>query len=99
MNKKNTTKKSVKPTYVVDITWCKDIQDIAYAFAITKQKAGIPLSDNDVNAIRTEAVVPFMNALEFAEYDVQNIICACECKTEKKPGMFKRFWNWLTGRK
>lgn len=109
MNKKNTTKKKFKPTYIVDITKCDDLYDTALAFATAKQKANQPLSDENIDIICTVAVDTFGDMLDKAGFinkenhlisPAVNTICICEKHTEtvKKGNIFKRFWSWL-GRK
>lgn len=110
MSKKSTSKKSNKPAYVVDITWCNDLYDTALAFAIAKQKAGVPLSDENVDIICTAVVDEFgdvLNDLGFIKKTNHLIepatrtVCVCEtCEKPKKKGnIFKRFWKWLFGKK
>jgi len=104
MNKKSTAKKLIKPAYVVDITKCDDSYDTALAFAVAKQKAGIPLSDENINAICTSAIDTFIDILDELGYiDKQNhfitpcTCTVCVCEKPKKRNIFKRFWNWLFG--
>ena len=106
MNKKNNTKKSFKPAYVVDITACNDLYDTALAFAVAKQKAGQPLSDENVDIICAVAIDTFGDILDELGLinkenhlitPAANTICICECKEKpvKNGNIFKRFWSWL----
>jgi len=63
--KKQVSKKTIKPTYVVDITKCEDLYDTALAFAVAKQKAGQPLSDENLDIIITKAVDDFAETLSW----------------------------------
>ena len=106
MNKKNTTKKLFRPTYIVDITSCNDLYDTALAFAVAKQNAGQPLSDENVDIICDAAIDKFTDVLDKLGFinkqnriiePVVNTVCICE-KPEKKGNTFKRFWRWLLGK-
>lgn len=110
MNKKNTNKKSTKPTFVVDITNCADEYDVAFNIAMAKQEANLPLSEDNLDIICTVVVDAFLNKLAEMGYLVKDkhyvepvihSICFCDGKnkSEKKGNIFKRFWKWLFGRK
>ena len=99
--KKQVSKKTIKPTYVVDITKCEDLYDTALAFAVAKQKAGQPLSDENLDIIITKAVDDFAETLSWLGFiDKKNhfiesmpqMICVCE---KKKLPWYKRLWNKL----
>lgn len=81
--KKNT--KKVNVDLVVDLTNCSDASDVYYAFAKAKV-------DKHLSKIEKEV---------FKEHNTQYVYmfvekhCDCEC-CNKKPNIFKRFWNWLT---
>lgn len=86
MKTQNKTKKSTfKPTYVVDITECENAQDMLVAFGNAKQKAGCPITDEELDAIIDDKSVMI----------VLHDICAYEVKDEKKP-WYRRLWNWIT---
>ena len=90
MKKTNNTKKAFKPAYVVDITTCKTADDVLLAFAEAKQKAGLAINDDELNAIIAANSVIIIVETEST--------CVCH-ETAKKQNIFKRFWNWLRGRK
>ena len=79
----------VKPTYIVDLTNCETLQDAEFAFACTKFEAGVPLSENNLDAIIDKTVEVVTSQLPVLT------VCKCECICEKAP-WYKRFWNWLT---
>lgn len=87
MNKKNIKKNTVKPAYVVDITNCESLYDTALAFAMAKQKAHQPLTDNDIEIICTGVVEQYVES-------APQVVCICETKCEKLP-WYKRIWNAL----
>lgn len=78
------TKKTFKPVYTVDITDCVNGTDVLLAFANAKQKAGLPITDDELNAIIEDN--SYMIILECVDHSIR----------EKKPNIFKRFWNWIT---
>ena len=85
MNRKNT---KIKPSYIVDIDNITCLEDIPSAYAIAKQEAGMPLTDDELIAICKrvyDELGPKITIVDVTE-------CTC-CK--KKP-WYKRFWNWLT---
>lgn len=104
MSKKNTNSKKFKPVYTVDITQCKDEHDVALAFALAKQNAGVPLSNANFEVICATAVDEFANYLDELGYikktnnhiePIINTVCICNTEKPKKQNIFKRFWNWL----
>lgn len=86
-------KKSIKenkPAFIVDATKIKSLSDIDVAFGLAKQDAGLPISNEELAAICKDVCDHFATMITIV--DCSN----CECK--KKP-WYKRFWNWLTGKK
>jgi len=81
----NKQKKVTKPSYIVDITKCEDGHDVLLAFAEAKQKAGFPITDEELNAMVD------VNSTVVVIHDT----CAYEVVKEKKP-WYKRLWNWIT---
>ena len=86
------TNKKTKYSYVVDITDCNTVNDVEVAFAIAKQKAGIPLSDSNLDAIINHTVEQVVDG-------IQDVVIVCDCEKPKKLPWYKRFWNWLTFKK
>lgn len=102
MSKKNNIKKSFKPAYIVDITWCNDSYDTALAFAYEKQRAGQPLSNDNIDTICFATVDAFGDILNEAGLisKVKGYIAPagetiCICEKPKKDNIFKRFWKRL----
>lgn len=103
---KKTTKKTIKPAFIADITWCENTIDVAFAFGIAKQHANLPLSEDNLNAICAAVIDQFTDALHEAE-----VITKCGntivpmfqpvyiTEKPKKKNIFKRFWNWIIGKK
>ena len=85
--KKTTTKKisNKKYSYIVNLNDIQYLDDIRPVFALAKQDAGLPLTDDELMSIVEyfyEAVGPKVTCM------------ICEEKKEKKP-WYKRFWNWI----
>lgn len=105
--------KNIKPVYVVDITSCKNVNDVIYMFAYEKVNAGLPITmleyktsiksytDNykTLEDIVNECFDEAVNTVSA----ITDKLCNTNTKTndtvEKKPNVFKRFWNWLTNKK
>jgi hypothetical protein len=85
------TVKNTKPSYTVDLTKVKTLEDIDVAFGLAKQKAGLAISDEELSAIVFDAIKAFGPRITIVD-------CTCP-KAAKKPNIFKRFWNWMLGRK
>lgn len=106
-----TTKKFI-PLYTVDLTDLETPNDIVEAFVLARFEAGLGLSSRDrdifINALIDTALD--MQDMTDRLCDTANDICACITtvinnkttetpkveKEEKKPNIFKRFWNWIT---
>ena len=84
---KKNTKKTFKPSYKVDIDKIETLNDIDLAFGLSKQKAGLAISDKELAAICTDVCDHFCP---------KTTVVICNCKQEKKLPWYKRFWNWLT---
>lgn len=83
-----TSKKSTTVDYIVDITNAQSAADVYKTIAAAK------LSQFEMNAL-IEDVTPQI-------YIVYEKCACCNCEQqpgiEKKPNIFKRFWNWVTGK-
>lgn len=107
------TRKTIKtvfiPEIVVDITDCSTPQDVYLAFADAKMEkhlncmekdaydAEVEQSDRDLDDKITEAANAATNAL-FDLITKTNPEKVCDVPV-KKPGVLKRFWNWITRKK
>lgn len=91
MKATKTVKKNKKftPIYTVDITECDDVFDVRLQFAKAKQKAGLAISDDELNAIVNEAICDFAEALLLV-----GELCDDIDEPKKQP-WYKRFWNWI----
>jgi len=80
-------KKTVKPTYTVDLTNVNNAEEAKVAFALAKHNANIPLTDEELKDI--------------ISYTINLVPATCLCNvevyelTEKKKPWYKRFWNKL----
>lgn len=86
---KKTTKKF---DYIVDLTKIEHLSDIAPTFALAKHSAHLPLTDEELTDICIAVLDEFRPKVTVA------YVCECKCN-QKKPNIFKRFWNWLRGKK
>lgn len=84
---KNIKKPVVKPAFVVDATNCFDGYDLLLAFAYAKQKAGLPITDDELDAIVDDNSVTIVIREEV------------ERQIKPKKPWYKRFGNWLIGKK
>lgn len=85
------TKKTVKPDFIMNCTNCETSTDVYNELVNAKVRAGKPISKDELEIAKNVAV---------AEAD-PTIITFVECNVTaaKKKPWYKRFWNWLTGRK
>ena len=105
--------KNIKPVYVVDVTSCKNANDVIYMFTYEKVNAGLPITmleyktsiKNYTDNYKTLEEIDhesFDNAVNTVSV-IADKLCSMNTKTndtvEKKPNVFKRFWNWLTNKK
>lgn len=95
--KAKTTKKTVKPEYIVDLTNIQDAGDAYAAFGWAKINRY--LTTAELNAVAdeiAECIVPQVCMCD-------SICRACaaieNAKKAKKPNIFVRIWNWITGKK
>ena len=85
-------KTNKKYSYIVDLTNVKTLLDIDVAYGIAKHNAGLPISDQELEAIVLDAIEKFGPSITIID-------CNCECQKPKKPNIFKRFWRWMLGKK
>ena len=105
--------KNIKPVYVVDITSCKNANDVIYMFAYEKVNAGLPITMLEYKT-SIKSYTDNYKALEEIVHEcfdkavntvsvIADKLCSMNTKTNntevKKPNVFKRFWNWLTNKK
>lgn len=103
-----TSKKKVEPKFIVDLTEIKDPKDVYVRFALAKQGAGLPITDQEFKAVInkvidiTEKVLAEEFALTATRIELQpgeKVVFGDNGKVKiKKPNIFKRFWNWITGK-
>ena len=108
MKTTKTTKKTVKPAFTVDMTGCETVDDLIIAIADAKLDAGLCISKKEFETIlgailedTIEDVIDELfdghNALIINEDGEVEALDAFKFEVkEKKPNVFKRFWNWLT---
>ena len=83
MVKKNTKKVNV-PSYTVDLDEIETLEDIPVAWGLAKQRAGLPITDEELTAICKRVCDEFGTK-----------ITILECKCEQKQPWYKRLWNWI----
>ena len=106
---KKTTKKTVSPKFIVDLTKAETATDVYAQFALAKQEAGLPISNEELNAIMLIAGVMAVDALgeviskASKEIKIENgeklVFDSKGHFIIKKPNIFRRFWNWITRKK
>jgi len=97
-----TAKKISKPLYTVDLTDIDNELDVHQAFAIARFEAGVGLSESDrclvVDAIANQIVEDLSDTIENCGNFIITMRECVEEKEAKKPNIFRRFWNWVTGK-
>lgn len=97
------TKKLVKakePAFIVDLTSAETPAEVFAQFGFAKQKAGLPMSDTEFNAIiEIACLTTCRDVTNSILGNIKIPVYVQPIKPEKKPNIFRRFWNWLTGRK
>lgn len=90
MARKTNKVTSTTVDYIVDMRGVECAQDAYLAFAIAKINAHLtqPELDAFVDAVRPKFYIV---------YGPEPTAIA-EPKAEKKPNIFKRVWNWITGK-
>lgn len=97
MNTKK-TKKNVNVTITVKLLNITDPTDAYKLFAIAKFNN---MRDTEKDIISKTVIDLYFNTLAYeinstlADMEATNV---CKCR-EKKPNIFKRFWNWITRKK
>lgn len=102
MKKINTKmSKSVKPGYVVDATWCEDVDD--FKTAIILAKAGhVIITDEELAFLinySMNTAMEMSNIVEKALGTVKEIFSIPEEWYTRKLPWYKRFWRWITRKK
>ena len=102
-------KKTVKPTFIVDLTKAETCEDIKFEFIRAKAKAGVKLDDEEifflVNLGATMAIEVIDECIEKLNAKTVHIKddklynklegILKEAMEPKKP-WYKRFWGWIT---
>lgn len=93
------TKKVVEPEFIVN-AFDPKAGEIAYNFAIAKQRAGKPITTAELEDIIAVELNTFLNTL--VQLDLVNMKdhviypCCEKCQCNCKKPWYKRFWNWIT---
>lgn len=90
MAKKTSKVKSTTVDYIVDLRNIESAQDVYLAFAVAKINAH--LTQNELDAF-VDTIQPKFYIVYGSEPTKE-----VEPKAEKKPNIFKRVWNWITGK-
>lgn len=97
-----TAKKISKPLYTVDLTDIDNELDVHQAFAIARFEAGVGLSESDRGLVIGAVIDQVIEEISDIVANCGNIIVtvskSIEEKEAKKPNIFRRFWNWVTGK-
>lgn len=91
MAKKTSKVKSTTVDYIVDMRGIESAQDAYLAFALAKINAHLtqPELDAFIDAVRPKFYIM---------YGPQPAVIADKHTSGKKPNIFKRVWNWITGK-
>lgn len=110
---KNKNTKKLKFKYILDITTCETYEDIVVCNILNKYASGKKLTKNEVAIIvnwTTASIIDNVVTKMFGEANVlirnHNTGCisryiahkVAKAPIEKKPNIFKRIWNWVTGK-
>lgn len=101
MDKKNTTKKSIKPTFIVDITQCESVDDVKVSFIYAKVKNGICITVDELIFITLKAINTTISTYHLVDRIVLDIAetLNCGCSTIenfcKKEPWYKRLLDKL----
>lgn len=97
--------KKNKYTFIVNLTNCIDDNDVYNKFAYAKVDNKLPITIIEYGAIIGATVGIVMEAKLFVDSLTDTLVDAITTAIEKdpikketKPNMFKRFWNWMTGK-
>lgn len=89
---KRTTKKATKPEIILNCIGCETSTDLYNELVNAKVRAGKPVSEDELEIAKNVAIENAEPTIAVVEVKV------VETAAPKKP-WYKRFWNWLTGRK
>lgn len=91
-------KNNKKPVFVISINDTDTVEDILATVAYAKAKNGVALDKAEFNTlVKTIAECIFDIFDSVLESTITMLEAECEAPVkEKKPNIFKRFWNWLT---
>lgn len=91
-------KNNKKPVFVISINDTDTVEDILATVAYAKAKNGVALDKAEFNTlVKTIAECIFDIFDSVLESTITMLEAECETPVkEKKPNIFKRFWNWLT---
>lgn len=97
-------KKTVKPSFKVELDINDTVSDIYTKFGEAKQKAGLPMTDKELESIVAAATVctkeyitPDMETIDLKD-DEKLVIKKKHGKLQHKVmkrNIFKRFWYWI----
>ena len=111
---KKTTKKMVKPDFVMNLLGDHTIDSLYTEFIKAKVRAGKPISTDELEYIEDKAIETAINEtvaeigaicrnIPYKEFEVKDgaKLVFDENGNAKivKPNIFRRFWNWITRKK
>lgn len=99
-------KKSTKYSFTVDLTQCESGIDVILSFIDAKVDTGVAITRFEYNALLSylsedmfkKTMCEIINDSKDTLIDIATSVMK-NIQPEKKPNMFKRFWNWMTGKK
>lgn len=89
---KKTNKKTVNPTFIVDVTECNSPEEIRRAFTFAKVKSGVAITFDELDHFVSTIIADYTDAITSA---VASMVVYNCCNCEEKQPWYKRFWKWL----
>ena len=103
------TKKNNKPMIIVDLTKVETCEDIRFEFTRAKAKAGVPLTDQEINQVVAYGAHLALDVIDqfCDQFSAQSVVLKDKKQIKKaikmiekmlkpkKEPWYKRFWNWV----
>ena len=89
--------KKTKYDFIVDLTKCDEPEWVRFEFIRAKAKAGVKLTDDDLDYIFTLGISETVDIINFCltAFATEVKVSTTKIVMKKKP-WYKRFWNWIT---
>lgn len=101
--------KTPKPLFTVDMVDCGTVQELYAQFGFAKQRAGLAINNQELQAIMYISGLVAMDAIvdnllstpkiPITVKDGEKLVFDSKGNYKvKKANIFRRFWNWVTGK-